>query len=362
MYKTNKPLALVLCIILICTLALSACSKDEKLAAVVNSEKITTATLDGVSSFIMYMNYQSDLSTLAKDEQTIWKNQVLSYLCIDKEVIEGYYKENKKDPIDKDAQGAINSSIDSLYASEEGLEEALEEIGVKREHVEYYYRAQALYEALVLDIKEESPPTDEEMQAFYEENKSAMTSPAAVTASHILIEDTEHTAEKRAEMQSILDKANGGEDFAELAKQYSADGSAGDGGSLGTFAQDGQMVAEFEAAAFALEPGQISDIVETQFGFHIIKVSEKFPEEQLPIDDFKDDIIVAICDQKATLQLEELRGKAEIEYFVEIDPETGLPRVQLDEENTAPEEHDHDHDEAGNPIDADGNIIEDLLE
>ena len=367
MSEIKKSFAVAICLLMICTLSLSACSGEEKLAAKVGKSEITMDTLDGLSAFLLYMNYQNDISTLTEEEQTVWKNQILTYLCIDKEVLEEHFKENKRNVIDAETQVNIKNSVDALYSSEEGLEETLSGLGVERKHVEYYYRAQALYEGLVIECKEEDPPSEEEINAFYEENKASMVSPAAVTASHILLTDAEHTDEKRAEIQSILDKAKGGEDFAELAKQYSDDGSASNGGSLGTFAKDGQMVAEFETAAFALEAGEISDIVETQFGFHIIKVTEKFPEVQLPIDDFKEDIIITICDQEATILLEELRDKAEIEYYVELDPETGLPLIQLSEEETdaASEEgadaevHDHEHDENGNPIDADGNIIED---
>lgn len=79
-------------------------------------------------------------------------------------------------------------------------------------------------------------------------------------------------AEKQA--QDILAQISAGADFATLAKQYSSDGSAGNGGDLGFFGR-GQLVAEFEAAAYALQPGQVSGVVKTQYGYHIIKVTEK---------------------------------------------------------------------------------------
>lgn len=84
-----------------------------------------------------------------------------------------------------------------------------------------------------------------------------------ITAQHILVD-------QKFEAQDIVKKLEQGEDFGKLAKDYSTCGSAKDGGNLGEFGK-GMMVAPFEAAAFALRPGEVSDIVQTQFGYHLIK-------------------------------------------------------------------------------------------
>jgi foldase protein PrsA len=117
--------------------------------------------------------------------------------------------------------------------------------------------------------------TEDELREVYEAGKE-------VEASHILVEDLE-TAEE------ILAQLNQGEDFAELAQEYSIDpGSGAAGGSLGTF-QRGRMVPEFENAAFSLEVGEISAPVQSDFGYHIIKVTDRTPFEK-SFEEVKDEL------------------------------------------------------------------------
>lgn len=117
--------------------------------------------------------------------------------------------------------------------------------------------------------------TEEELRAAYDAGKE-------IEASHILVEDLE-TA------QELLAKINQGEDFAELAKEYSIDpGSGAMGGSLGSF-ERGRMVPEFEKAAFSLEIGEISEPVQSDFGYHIIKVTDRTPFEE-SFEDVKEDL------------------------------------------------------------------------
>ncbi|WP_078552616.1 foldase protein PrsA [Bacillus alkalicellulosilyticus] len=132
-----------------------------------------------------------------------------------------------------------------------------------------------LRDELVLpQVVSERMATDEAVAAYFEENKENFME---VHASHILVEDEETANE-------VLEKLAAGEDFAELAKEYSTDGSSEQGGDLGSFGK-GRMVAPFEAAAFSLEEGEISDPVQSQFGFHIIKVHEKKVPELEEVED-----------------------------------------------------------------------------
>jgi peptidyl-prolyl cis-trans isomerase C len=120
------------------------------------------------------------------------------------------------------------------------------------------------------------PPIDDaEVKNFYDSNPDEFT---GIRASHILIRpegpDEASKQKARAAAEDVLKQARAGADFAELARKHSADGSAQMGGDLGFFTK-ASMVPEFSQAAFALQPGEISDVVETQFGFHVIKATER---------------------------------------------------------------------------------------
>ena len=123
----------------------------------------------------------------------------------------------------------------------------------------------------------------------------------------------------RTKATQVLKQAKSGGDFAALAKEHSSDGSASQGGDLGFFPKD-RMVKEFSDAAFALQPGQISDIVESQFGFHIIKVTERKPAGTIPLDQVSPQVKQFLEQKKQQDAVEsfvkQLRSKAKVEVLV----------------------------------------------
>jgi len=143
--------------------------------------------------------------------------------------------------------------------------------------------------------------TDEDVKKFYDDpaNIASFEQPEEVRASHILLMTSDPetheplSADKKEAkhklMEDILKQARAGTNFADLAKQYSEDPGSKDKGGEYTFPR-GQMVKQFEDTAFSLKPGEISDIIETQFGYHIIKLSEKIPAKKVEFDKVKDGI------------------------------------------------------------------------
>lgn len=182
------------------------------------------------------------------------------------------------------------------------LEEAFERNGINADELKKQIAETLPVKKFFDDLAKDAAPSDEDIAKFYEEKSESFKTPEQVRASHILVKvdsgaSDEDKAAAKAKIEGILAQIKDGADFAELAKAHSDCPSKEEGGDLGFFGH-GQMVPEFDAAAFALEEGGISDIVETQFGFHVIKKTGAKEAGVTPLDEVKDDITKFLENQK----------------------------------------------------------------
>lgn len=165
---------------------------------------------------------------------------------------------------------------------------------------------QVLIEREILD---KAKIDDEEILEYYEQNKDSFTEKEQVYLYNILLETEE-------EAQDILEQLKAGGDFSEIAKEKSTGPSAAQGGDLGYLAR-GTIILEIEEVVFALELEELSEVIKTDFGFHILKITEKKPESVTTLEDIKEDIIQTLLPdkQKEAFEslLEELKNKSEIE-------------------------------------------------
>jgi peptidyl-prolyl cis-trans isomerase D len=154
--------------------------------------------------------------------------------------------------------------------------------------------------------------TAREIERAYNQNIETYSTPEQVRASHILLKtDGKNDAEVKAKAEKLLAAVKGGADFAELAKKESQDeASAKQGGDLDYFAR-GRMVPEFDQVAFTLAPGQVSDLVKSQFGYHIIKVTDKKPATTQTIDQVRPQITEQLSWEKAQEQASTLAASLE---------------------------------------------------
>jgi peptidyl-prolyl cis-trans isomerase C len=157
----------------------------------------------------------------------------------------------------------------------------------------------------------------EEVRSFYDQHPQLYQVGERLQASHILVGTSQLEPERaRARAESLLTKVRGGAGFEELARTNSDCPSSERGGKLREFGR-GEMVGPFEEAAYELEPGEVSDVVETRFGYHIIRLEERMPSRTIPFEEIKDRIAQQLRADRHTDRvaghIEELRSRASIE-------------------------------------------------
>jgi peptidyl-prolyl cis-trans isomerase C len=186
-----------------------------------------------------------------------------------------------------------------------------------------YHRRRSLRDAYY-DKTVRGGVSDAEAKKVYDEKVGGLKPEEEIHARHILVKTEQ-------EAKDIAERLKKGEDFAALAKEKSQDAGA-EGGDLGFFTR-GQMIKPFEEAAFKLEVGKISDPVQTQFGWHVIKVEEKRTRPLPSFDEVKETIYNQLTQQKATQTLRDLQGAAKIEI---VDPDIKKSMEDLGPKREAP--------------------------
>lgn len=242
---------------------------------------------------------------------------------IDRELL---YQASQKNGIKVD-EAEVNEQLIALkkrFPSEAEFNKALSERNISEATItSQLERNIAIKEFIDKQFVQKITITDKESKTYYESNPDLFKQPEQVRASHILIKvdpkaDDAKKAEARNKIEEIQKKLQKGEDFSALAKEFSQGPSNVKGGDLGYFKR-GQMVPPFEQAAFGLKPGTISDIVETNFGYHLIKVIDKKSESTIPYSDVKERLEQHLKQKKVqkeiTSYVEKLKAKAKVERF-----------------------------------------------
>ena len=286
--------------------------------AIVDGDKISKAQLDEAFDKAVQMT-GIKASDLTPEQKLEGYRQILDEMITEKLV-------NKAaagitvPQADVDAQIA---KIKAQFPSEEDFSKQLTQVGQTPEQLSETIKKMLQQQRwLESQLAGKAEVTEEEAKKFYEENKTEFTQPETVKASHILFrvnkEDAEDVVNQKLKAaQGAEARAKKGEDFTALAKELSEEpGAKESGGDLGFFPKD-RMVPEFAEVAFSEKVGEISDPVRTQFGWHIIKVTEKKPAGTLPYDEVKSQLMTYLKSKKqeeaAQEVLKSLRDSAKIE-------------------------------------------------
>ena len=305
----------------------SPAGKENEMVAKVNGETINRAELDGEIQNMMTQLRDSVPPEQMASVRPMVEKRALGNLINRKLLMQTAVKE--KITADPAAVDKEYSNFESQFPSPEVLKQQMSTWGVTEEKIRTDIAESLKINTLLEKQTKDIPPlTNEEVEKFYADNPDNFKTPERVEASHILItaaesDPPEIRAEKRLRLAGIQGQLAKGADFAELAKKNSDCPSKENGGQLGFF-ERGQMVKPFEDAAFAMKPGEVSDIVETQFGYHLIKTTNHEDAKVIPLEEAKPRITEYLLQQKQgeviKAYLDTLQGSASIEYAEGITP------------------------------------------
>jgi len=272
---------------------------ENAVVAKVNGAAIKESELTKNINQVLAQNPQMGAMVSSEDKMKDFRLKVLQDLI----TTELLSQEGKKLKI-KDLDQQVDEEYKKLRSNlpkEEDFQAALKEHNMTekdlRKDIEKGIRIQKVVNDQVEQIKKNVSVSEQDIKAFYNDaaNKDKFMQKESVKASHILIKvakdaTKEDDAKAQKKIKELLKRAKKGEDFAKLAKENSEDPTAAqNSGELGYFSTE-EMVPEFAKAAFALKPGEISDVVKTSFGYHIIKSEDKKPEQMTPYDEVKDKV------------------------------------------------------------------------
>jgi peptidyl-prolyl cis-trans isomerase C len=296
--------------------------KADSKVAVVNGTEISRQELNRETALIEKRMAQSG-SKMPPGPNDMLQKRALESL-VDRELL---YQASKKEGIkvsDKEVQSQIEA-IRKRFPDEKTYQEAMAQTNLTEQQLKTQIKKGVAVQSLVeTKIASGIVVSEEEEKKFYEANRQLFKRPEEVKASHILIkvdsgatEETKKAARKKIE--SVQQELKKDQDFGELAKKYSEGPSGPNGGDLGYF-RKGQMVKPFEEVAFTLPAGDVSDVVETPFGYHLIKVADHRPAQDLPFKEVQKDIAAHLKRQKTGQAVEEyvqkLEKTAKIERFI----------------------------------------------
>ena len=284
--------------------------ENDRVAARVNGRPVSLDELDKVVESNK-QRYAAQGMQLSPEQESMLKQQVLDGLVM-REVLEQEAGRLSVSVTDDEFRAVI-AEFQSQFPDEATFELILQQQGYTRAQFEVELRRQMVIEKL---IEREAfgaiVVSAEDTRAFYNENTEIFEQPEQIAARHILFSTQDMTSDaERADARRRADEVRArivaGGDFAQMAREYGEDPTAEQGGDLGLFGR-GMMVPPFEEAAFALQVGEVSQVVETQFGYHLIQVTEKVAAQTHAYE--------AVADRIEAYLLEELRNEAAQSYVM----------------------------------------------
>lgn len=304
---------------------ISGCSAT---VATVNGIAVKQSEVEAYINFIMAQDPEGT-ADLGEEEINDLEANIIDSLLVVK-LLEQYAEENGITATQEEIDEQMDAIIVS-YPSESDFESDLKEKNIERKFLEYELKSQILRTKIYAEATASIITTEDLVKEYYEENRETLfVISTRIRVSHILsmfpwvedtsLEENDQAKEKaREKIELVAEQLEKGAEFGDMAREFSDDTATGaDGGELG-FITRGQMVEEFEEAAFSLEVGEVSGIVETQFGYHILKVFDREEGRIQEYDEVKESLSTYLSELKKAEKWEEfimgLIDNAEIVYL-----------------------------------------------
>ena len=298
----------------------------------VNNEKdnFVVAKVDDI--LITSVQVENELNTLMAQYQLMVPKEQLEAMrpnmekqavenLINKELLLREAESRNIQVSSEDIDKQLNSIV-SRFPSEEVFDQQITKMGTSKEklveNIEQQLKISSLLKSSMTSLK---AITDDDVKVFYQENKDKFKEPEQVHAKHILFkinasDPSDVKDKKRKDLEVLRNKIKNGEDFSGMAKEYSEGPTNVKGGDLGYFGR-GQMVKPFDEVAFGLKDGGLSDIVETQFGYHLIKVIDHKEARLLPFEEAKANITTYLKSKQEQEYLQKYLGELKIATKIE---------------------------------------------
>jgi peptidyl-prolyl cis-trans isomerase C len=276
------------------------------------------------SLLLVFVFFQTE--AFSQDDGVVAKIGERNITVSDFNRIVGYFDSERQKMVEQNPQfkdAVLRQLVQSMVISDLAKAQGFDKKPEIKEQLLFFTDNYLANEYLKREVAQKVTVSDADVKSYYEDHKEEFRTPEMVKASHILVKVDRSASEeekKKAKEKAtdILNKAKSGEDFAKLASELSDDpGSKTKGGDLGFFAK-GRMVKPFEDAAFSLKPGEISGLVESQYGFHIIKVEEKKEPSLEPFDKVQEQIRQKLIQESIKTKITEFIDKAMKDSKTEI--------------------------------------------
>ncbi|HMA99414.1 MAG TPA: peptidylprolyl isomerase [Spirochaetota bacterium] len=253
----------------------------------VNEIKIKDEVIDKeaqqLSDFYKERLSEAEFSRVAPSMREYAKEKLIANVLIEEKAKQRDYQVTAQE-IDSELK-----KMEDHYKGRENFEKKIKAAGTDRETVKQGIAKSLKVDKVIEDLCKDMPQiTEEECISLFEQNKQKYQQPEKVNVRHILVKE-DANSRARSQLEEVKNKLVNGESFAELASRYSDCPSKDNGGELG-FIKRGETVPPFEEAAFALKPGECSDIVKTEYGLHLIYAVDRKEAGQLSYEEAKDNI------------------------------------------------------------------------